>query len=232
MRLITSRRSKPGSLSLREARAGREPERGVPNPNGLLSPTLTCLWEEREKKLASGSPSLRFSPGIRLNLKAISNKHIRGRSVPAPCRSVSRINSGAPWRSADSASIRAGERLRTSRATDPRQYSVTPVSRSDTGDHRGQHAHFSLGAATRATTAGAGARGVGDHSDSLFQPGHRPFLQFRRTNPSLLQLDVPSRRLAASDWQHVDALDFLRQRRGPAWARYLTGTLFGQSNCG
>jgi hypothetical protein len=40
---------KPGSLSPREARAGREPERGVPNLKGLLSPTLSSLWEEREK---------------------------------------------------------------------------------------------------------------------------------------------------------------------------------------
>jgi hypothetical protein len=54
MRLIRNWRSKPGSLSPREARAGREPERGVPNPNGLLSPTLSSLWAEREKKLASG----------------------------------------------------------------------------------------------------------------------------------------------------------------------------------
>jgi hypothetical protein len=74
MRLLTNWRSKPGSLSPREARAGREPERGVPNPNGLLSPTLSSLWEEREKKLASGSPNLRFSPSVRLNLKAIWNK--------------------------------------------------------------------------------------------------------------------------------------------------------------
>jgi len=47
----------------------------VLNPNGLLSPTLSSLWEEREKKLASGSPNLRFSPSIRLNLKAIGNQH-------------------------------------------------------------------------------------------------------------------------------------------------------------
>src|SRR6266581_1450938 len=38
MRLITNWRSKPGSLTPREARAWREPERGVPNPNGHLSP--------------------------------------------------------------------------------------------------------------------------------------------------------------------------------------------------
>jgi len=42
-RRITNWRSK--TLSLREARAGREPERGV--PNGLLSPALSSLWEER-----------------------------------------------------------------------------------------------------------------------------------------------------------------------------------------
>ena len=39
-----------------------EPERGV--PNGLLSPTLSSLWEEREKKLASDSHNLRFSPAF------------------------------------------------------------------------------------------------------------------------------------------------------------------------
>jgi hypothetical protein len=31
------------------------------------------LWEEREKKITSGSPKLGFSPSIRLNLKAIWN---------------------------------------------------------------------------------------------------------------------------------------------------------------
>src|SRR6266699_1692070 len=72
MRLITKWRSKLCSLSLREARAGREPERGV--PNGLFSPALSSLWEEREKKLASGSPNLIRDPSIRLNLKAIWNK--------------------------------------------------------------------------------------------------------------------------------------------------------------
>ena len=41
------------ALSPREARVGRESERGV--PNGLLSPTLSSEWEEREKKLAPGS---------------------------------------------------------------------------------------------------------------------------------------------------------------------------------
>src|SRR3989442_14116949 len=45
------------ALSPREARAGREPERRVPNPNSL--PTLSSLWQEREKKLASGSPDPR-----------------------------------------------------------------------------------------------------------------------------------------------------------------------------
>jgi len=42
-------------LSPRSCLAGREPERGVPNQNGLLSPTLSSLWEEREKKLPSHS---------------------------------------------------------------------------------------------------------------------------------------------------------------------------------
>ena len=88
---MTEWRSKPGSLSLREARAGREPERGVPNPNGHLSPpawpkpirrgegpSLSSLWAEREKNLASGSRNLRISPSIRLNLKAIWNEHPHG----------------------------------------------------------------------------------------------------------------------------------------------------------
>src|SRR5205807_2407287 len=83
MRRITNLRSKPGSLSPREARAGREPERGVPNPNGLLSPTLSSLWEEREQKLASGSADLRFSPSIPFNLKAIWSKRLERRSVEA-----------------------------------------------------------------------------------------------------------------------------------------------------
>jgi hypothetical protein len=56
MRLITNWRAKPGSVSPREARAGRETERGVPNPNRLLSPTLSSFWEEKEKKLASAPP--------------------------------------------------------------------------------------------------------------------------------------------------------------------------------
>ena len=68
-------RSKPGSLSLCEARAGREPERGV--PKGLLFPTLSSLWEEREKKLAAHSRNPRFSPRIRLSLKAIWNKRMK-----------------------------------------------------------------------------------------------------------------------------------------------------------
>jgi hypothetical protein len=80
MRRITDWRSKPCSLSLREARAGKEPERGVPNPNGLLSPTLSSLWEEREKQFPSSSPNLRFSPSIRLNLKAIWNQTLDGKS--------------------------------------------------------------------------------------------------------------------------------------------------------
>src|SRR6266516_2289874 len=69
----------------------KKSRRGVPNPNGLLSPpawpkplrrgegpTLSSLWEEREKQLASGSPNLRFSPSIRFNLKAIWNQHAKG----------------------------------------------------------------------------------------------------------------------------------------------------------
>ena len=63
-------------LSPRGTSGERAGERGVPNPNGLLSPTLSSLWEEREKKLASGPPNLRFSPSIRLNLKAIWNYRV------------------------------------------------------------------------------------------------------------------------------------------------------------
>jgi len=49
--LIADWRLKPTSpsLSLREARAGREPERG--DPYRLLSPALSSLGEEREKKV-------------------------------------------------------------------------------------------------------------------------------------------------------------------------------------
>src|SRR5439155_14881911 len=64
-------------LSPRGTSGERAGERGVPSPNGLLSPTLSSLWEEREKKLASGPPNLRFSPSIRLNLKAIWNNKNR-----------------------------------------------------------------------------------------------------------------------------------------------------------
>ena len=38
------------SLSPREGRVGREPERGAARKGNLLSPTLSSLWEEREKK--------------------------------------------------------------------------------------------------------------------------------------------------------------------------------------
>ena len=55
-------------------RVGEEPERGVHNSNGLLSSILFTLWEEWEKKLASGSPKLRFTPTLRLDLKAIWNE--------------------------------------------------------------------------------------------------------------------------------------------------------------
>ena len=68
MRLITNWRSKPGSLSPREARAGREPERRFLNPNSLLSPALSSLWEEREGEEARirFAQSHTFNPNSRL----------------------------------------------------------------------------------------------------------------------------------------------------------------------
>jgi hypothetical protein len=79
-------RPKPGSLSSREAPPGREPpacrdgcgagrEKGVPNPKVLLSPTLSSLWEEREKKLAFGSSQfendLEFESGLQFNSRPV-----------------------------------------------------------------------------------------------------------------------------------------------------------------
>jgi hypothetical protein len=47
----TNMAPKPIAMNLLSPR-GTSGERGV--PNGLLSPTLSSLWKEREKKLASG----------------------------------------------------------------------------------------------------------------------------------------------------------------------------------
>jgi hypothetical protein len=65
--LTTNWRSKTGSLSPREARAGRESERGV--PSGLLSPTLSCLGGRRGR---SSSHSVRPISGSSIRLLARS----------------------------------------------------------------------------------------------------------------------------------------------------------------